>query len=267
MSVITNALRAGPVLQSNRQIATDTAILNRMAVLVGLVAFGLPVILWIGGNTPASCMRDSLSHFYYAPFLGGIFVGLLFFIGGFLIAYSGDTGLEDWGSNIAGLCAFGVALFPTANSGCGDVDFVSRVFVSVMTQNGEHHLDAITNGGLFQLFGAASEWHKKAAAIVFIYLGLFCIVVLKRIIPDQHYDAAGNIIATKARRNGYYTYCGITIFVCVAALGLKQKLSVAHLQWWDSHDLTFYFESLALWAFGLAWFIKGRLFNRLNDPK
>ena len=33
--------------------------------------------------------RQSISHYYYAQFLGTLFVGMLVFIGGFLIAYTG----------------------------------------------------------------------------------------------------------------------------------------------------------------------------------
>ena len=43
-----------------------------LAVLVGLVALGLPVTMWVGTKLGV-CEYHSISHFYYAQFLGGVF--------------------------------------------------------------------------------------------------------------------------------------------------------------------------------------------------
>ena len=265
-----NVFQRGPVVKIQpRHSPESQAIYDRMAFLVGVIAFGLPLILLFGGTFGGSCFRDSISHFYYAPFLGAIFVGLLFFIGGFLIAYSGDHWIESTLSTVAGLWAIGVALFPTSGSGCeGSAPYLSRIFVQVTNPSEVNTAlqlsEATTQGqGHFALFGTASDLHMLAAGLLFIYLGIYCLVVLRRIIPQRHYDENG-LLKSKGNRNTLYTWCGLTILLCVAILGLRRPLGVSDV-WWNSWNLTFWFELAALWAFGLAWVTKGRFFSRLND--
>lgn len=266
LSQIQSLLETGPVLEPSPKVPqTDTEVLNRLAFLVGCVAVGLPLILAGGALVGGSCFRDSISHFYYAQFLGAVFVGLVFFIGGFLLAYSGDHPLEDHGSTIAGLGAFVLAALPTQDSGCESLQsFLSRVFVVVTNGNPPTVAEA-PGQGFFNLFDTASDWHMIAAAIVFVYLGLFCLVVLKRILPDRHMRD-GRLIESKRRRNRLYSYCGIVILACVAVLVLKGRLGGDDfLTWWNQWNLTFAVETIALWAFGLAWFTKGRAIRSLND--
>ncbi|GAA6136742.1 DUF998 domain-containing protein [Arenicella sp. 4NH20-0111] len=270
MSKKPNFMERGLVVQPNsKNLAPENQkVLDRLAALVGFVAISLPLIMIIGGTVGGSCFRDSISHFYHAQFLGGFFVGLLFFIGGFLLAYSGDHWMETIGSTIAGLGAFGVALFPTAGAGCeAQTSFLSRVFVNVSNKadNGVYEVTAVEQGQrYFELFGAASEYHMIGAGIVFIYLGLFCIIVLRRVIPEKH-GAGTNMVSTKRARNAVYFWCGVIILFSVAVLGLKGRVFDDDLVWWNSLNLTFWVELVALWAFGFAWIIKGRIFARLND--
>lgn len=249
-----------------RAVPDDGQIQKRLALLVGLVAFFLPIILWSGAVIFQSCFRDSLSHFYYAQFLGPIFVGLLVFIGGFLIALTGDHWLEDVGSAIAGVGAFLVAVFPTTGSGCEKPSaFLSRVFVTYT--NGETPvIDAIPDRGFFKLFENVDNLHTWGAGILFAYLGLYCLVVLKRIIPARHI-CDDILIASKRRRNVVYSLCGLIILACVLILGyVGLRASPEFQRDWNADNLTFYVESAALWAFAMAWFTKGRRFTWLNDP-
>ncbi len=245
---------------------SGTGIQKRLASLVGLVAFGLPLVLLAGAVLGGSCFRDSISHFYYAQFLGSIFVGMLVFIGGFMIAYTGEHWLEDAGSFVAGLGACFVAIFPTSGNGCeGEAHFLTRVFVDYSAGD-PPTLNAADGGGFFQLFQRVEHLHAWAAGVLFLYLGLYCLVVLKRVIPDRHM-AKGALIATKRRRNILYTGCGIAILGCVALLGAVGLLaSEAFQARWNAANLTFAVETLALWSFGLAWVAKGRRIGWLNDP-
>ena len=73
------------------RITTEAAYkLNQqtLAAWIGVMAVSLPVVLWVGGKA-SGCVRESVSHFYFAPFWGDVFVGVMFFIGTFLIAYRG----------------------------------------------------------------------------------------------------------------------------------------------------------------------------------
>lgn len=245
--------------------AVETEIQKRLAKLVGLVAFFLPVVLF-AGTLAGSCFRDSISHFYYAQFLGAVFVGMLVFIGGFLIAYTGEHWLEDLGSVVAGVGAFLVAVFPTTGDGCERMsEFHARVFVNV-TAGDPPTLAAIAERGFFVLFPRVENLHAWGAAILFTYLALYCWFVLARVVPERH-KAGGRLIETKYRRNILYRTCALVILACVATLGLKVALgSPGFVEGWNALNLTFYVETVALWAFGLAWWVKGRSVKALNDP-
>ncbi len=264
-----NFIERGIVLKniSNKSVSENQKVLDRLAFLVGCVAIGLPIIMIFGATIGGSCFRDTLSHFYHAQFLGAIFVGLLFFIGAFLLVYSGDHWTQTWGSTVAGIGSFGVALFPTSGSGCeGKAEFLSRVFVNVTEKQGGLVVTEMDNCGhsFFNLFGGVSNYHAFGAGVVFIYLGLFCLISLRIVNPEKHGEKA-DLIPSKRKRNVLYFWCGIVILLCVALLGGKEFVFGDRLKWWDLWNLTFWVETLALWAFGLAWIIKGRIFDSLND--
>ncbi|MFW8633723.1 hypothetical protein [Cribrihabitans pelagius] len=256
---IWNAIR--PPFQEKETIAQ-----RRLATLVGVVAFGLPAIMAIAATTWDSCFRDSISHFYYDPYMGAVFVGMLVFIGGFLIAYHGNHWLEDLGSFVAGAGACAVAFFPTSGAGCEDREVVlSRVFAEVKTGK-VPALGAIESDSLFQISVNAGFWHSFGAGVLLVYLALYCFVVLRRTVPEWHIRN-GTVIPTKRRRNILYGWCAIVIAACVAILVAQVYLFPAGLKdSWNKGNFTFVFETIALWAFGLAWIVKGRRIACLNDP-
>ena len=85
---------------------------------IGWLAISLPVILAAGnalifGGNP---ILHSISRYYYTG-MRDAFVGGLCAMAMFLIFYSGFDAWEDWTGNIAGVCALGVAFFPTTDGG------------------------------------------------------------------------------------------------------------------------------------------------------
>ena len=242
--------------------APDTGMDARLAKLVGLVALGLPVAM---AMTPllGGCFRDSISHHYYEPLTGPVFVGMLAFIGAFLIAYRGEHWLENRLATLAGLGAFGVAVLPTTRAGCEQAAGVtSRIFAQV-TAEGQILPDPAH--GPCVLFPGVEGLHGAAAAVVFGFLALFVLVVLRRVYPPRHV-VDGRIIPTKRARNILYSVAGGTILLCIAVLGLKTLGSADFTAAWNRWNLTFWVEALALWAFALAWLAKGRQYPALNDP-
>lgn len=239
---------------------------NRLAFLVGLVALCLPIIMILGARLDGGCYRDSISHYYYAQVLGSIFVGLLSFIGGFMIAYSGEHWVEDTGSFIAGVGAFFVAIFPTIGNGCEDhPGFLSRVFVQYHSGPPDRVVP-MPDGSFFMLFPDVGDVHRMAASVLFIYLGVYCLVVMRRIVPERHIRD-NRLIESKRRRNLVYGICGYTILGCVTLLACIGFLTGPEFKvWWNQWNLTFVFETTMLWAFALAWFTKGRQFRWMNDP-
>ena len=90
---------------------------------MAIIAFALPVLLLALGYYYKISLQDSMSAYYFAlsPDDAGKnaypmrtwFVGILFAIGAFLYLYKGFSNKENWALNIAGICALGVAIFPT----------------------------------------------------------------------------------------------------------------------------------------------------------
>lgn len=251
----------------------EQALQERLAFLVGCCAIALPLILWLFGTfAPNVCMRDSISHFFYAPFLGSVFVGILFFIGGFMLALTGENPIEKYFSAFAGIGAAVLAVFPTSGDGCEQFEsFAARPFAhmtrtTVATENqpatytAEPHL----GGAYFNVFEKAESLHMWGAGIVFFFLGIYCIFVLTRVVDTRHRNADGTLKTTKSNRNKLYRICGVTIIACVAALGLKGQV-LSDLTTWNRWNLTFYVEAIALVAFAIAWFAKGRRFTQLNE--
>ncbi len=100
--------------------------LRRLQYIVGVLGIGLPLLLLIaclydyGSNTMmvedfSKCVKNSISA-YYDSASRDVFVGILCVIGAFLFAYKGYDTRDDQASHLAGLSAFGVALFPATSN-------------------------------------------------------------------------------------------------------------------------------------------------------
>ena len=98
---------------------------------IGRLGIALPFLLIIYNAITASALRSSISAYYYTG-MRDIFVGILITLGAFMLTYKGyddrtykkrdgSTGrrlLSDrTASAISGICALGVALFPTDEGG------------------------------------------------------------------------------------------------------------------------------------------------------
>jgi hypothetical protein len=227
---------------------------QKLAFGVGLVALGLPIVLLVSsiGDT---CFYDSISHFYYSRFASDLFVGALFFIGTFLLAYRGEAWWENKLSKLAGLCAFGVAVFPASDVGCGDVEFPGRAFVTVKVA-AEGAIVSGDSENQFQLFSKVDYLHFGSAGVLFATLAFFCFFVFTRVI-DEHHRPGGAVTPEKARRDTVYNWSGRAIVVAIAVI-VTNAIFGADWEWWDNYNMTFIMETVVLWAFGLSWAVKGR---------
>lgn len=84
---------------------------------IAALAILFPFILWLGGHIYAGLpLQDSMSAYYHASIddrsMRNWFVGILFAIGAFLYLYKGFSDREDISLNLAGIFAWGIALFP-----------------------------------------------------------------------------------------------------------------------------------------------------------
>jgi hypothetical protein len=106
-----------------------------LRVVLAILAFALPPLLWVGGKIQGISLRPSMSAYYYATAkdlepcpktdpgqaaavileagaMRDYFVGFLFAVGAILYIYKGYTKTENMVLNFAGLMAVGIALFP-----------------------------------------------------------------------------------------------------------------------------------------------------------
>ncbi len=138
--------------------------------LVGLIAFSLPYVVTIIASTPLR----SISVSYHTE-AQDIFVGMLFIVGSFLVAYNGHFLREAIASKVAGFSAIIVALVPTSCPTCS----------------------ANIN----------STIHYSAAVLLFAILAYFCFGPFRRKIKGKG--------GKKGVRSKIYLVCGIIMVICM----------------------------------------------------
>jgi hypothetical protein len=241
---------------SQRSIQENELIISYMFLrkIVGWIGSLLPIVLILGGLlTVTASLPESMSGYYYTQ-MRNVFVGALCALGIFLVGYAGYDDVDRWITNVAGLGAIGVAFLPTKPPVCalgGRACLPPSVARLSMTQ---------------QIVGDA---HLCFAAVTFIALGVMALRFAK-----SEETPSGQLAVNRVRhglglakpsgdrqsprkriRNVIYRICGIAILSCVALAALSNVLPMpvsARL------PLLFSFEALAVFAFGISWFVKGQ---------
>lgn len=204
---------------------------HRVRRALGLLGFLLPFFLIFGGMLAQTAPQPSLSDYYHTV-QRDIFVGVLFAIGIFLFSYRGypksadELLSDDWITTIAGLGAFGVALFPNENP----AQLISSPWHVV-----------------FGLYPTA-VLHYVSAFVFLLSLAYICLVKFTR---------GANLV-----RRRIYLACGWTVIAMTVATfvaswfkvmgpALPQRLVV-------EYNLVLWVESVAVWAFSVSWMVKGK---------
>lgn len=76
---------------------------------------------------------------------------------------------------------------------------------------------------------------------------------------------AVNATQQKVYRNRVYVTCGIIMIICIVCIALSFQKPFAG--WATQYNLVFWFESIALIAFGFSWIVKGELLWRDTQRK
>lgn len=205
----------------------------RVRQALGLLGLGLPVILILVGLMTRGAVEPSLSDYYHTV-QRDIFVGTLTAISLFLLAYPGHKRREgEWLSDdlltsAAGLAGLGVAFFPNENpAGQGVLASPAQVFFG-------HH--------------AAAIGHYMSAIAFLALLATICLGRFAR--------------TAKPLRRRIYRACGWTILAMTAAVlvasWFKIKGPAGPQAFVTDWLVVLWLEALAIWAFALAWLVKGR---------
>ena len=199
---------------------------------VGILGVALPVVLSIGAVVLGSStgIEESISD-YYGTIMKGVFVGVLFAIGVFLFSYVGYAPEPD------------KKAYEPSDNLAGNLACVFALGVALFPTTS-------TNGGVRTV-------HLVSAAALFLTLAYFCLRLFTM--------TGGNPSPKKKARNKVYVVCGIFMLACIALVAIYgwflQDTAIASIK------PVFWLESLALWAFGWSWFVKGEGLRVLNDPK
>lgn len=207
----------------------DPVVLSYLALrkAVGYVAIALPFAVavpwWI---VHQHALQSSISGYYYSG-MRNLFVGSLCAISMFMLCCRGYDLKDEIAGTFSGICALGVAFFPTAPDGA--------------TLQQKH----------------VAWTHYSFAAVLFSILAYFCLVLFKMTAADKRPTRK------KLQRNRVYTICGYTIIASMFLIGAMQLLHVQHLGMFGP---TFCFETTALLGFGFAWLVKGEAFLKDEEP-
>nr|AGS53519.1 hypothetical protein [uncultured bacterium contig00055] len=202
--------------------------MNRLRNMLGVLGILLPVLdlcfnLVFGAsyNPPGVLTSISATHYSSAYLL---FEGLVFGVGLFLICYDGYDIKDRIATILAGSGAVALTLFPCALEGAQNRNFI----MAPMWLTNIVHL-----AGAFLFFGC----------LVFLIGFQFT-----RTTEGQTVQAGSR----KWRRNILYRACASVMFVAlVIGFGGARLFGIPYMVYGG--------EWAALWAFGLAWLVKGGL--------
>ncbi len=203
---------------------------------VGWLGISLPPALLMGNYIFSNCthIQDAISHYYYT-ITGNLLVGILCSTALFLIAYKGypDDKRDNRWTNWAGIAALGIAFFPTNNN--------SKDSCAIFNLLDNHLRNTI---------------HYVSATVFFILLACISIFLFTK--------SKGCKTKQKIIRNKIYRTCGIVIFISILLIGVNEfferegsSLSKIKPKFW--------LESIAMFAFGTSWLVKGEFILKDKD--
>lgn len=141
--------------EENKLLNPERSEINNHTIrlIIGLIALSLAGLTSFFSETEIQSISAS---YYEGDWARNIFVGFLFALAAFLIAYNGSSIVQMILSKVAALCAVGVAMFPCA---CGGYPEIIK--------------------GV----------HGASAAVMFLVLAFFCCVFFQRANAKDTYQA------------------------------------------------------------------------------
>lgn len=196
-----------------------------LRIMIGFLGLGLPVIVAAGdimlnyGCSDYACGIRDSISDYHASGMRDVFSGILFVLGFFLFAYKGYEPIDDIIANWGGAFALGVALLP-CDSECEVVK--NLYFIS--------------------------------AILLFVVFIIFSLYLFRKKSPD---DKVKLFRKDEDMRRRIYFWCGIAMIVFLLCIAASYWLLPPYLR--NEYNIVFWFETLALWAFGTSWITKAEV--------
>lgn len=199
---------------------------------IGILGMLLPFVLALGAAMFFQTGIQSSVSYYYHTGMGDVFVGTLCAIGIFLLSYMGYIKGNDhaYGS-LAGICAVGMALFPTTldNPAPGDSTFIGYL-------------------------------HIAFTAVFFLSLIYFSLFLFTKT------DETPPLSKPKLWRNRVYRTCGYTMIICLVLIVIYYFLPTQTASSIEAYHPIFWLEAIAIVAFGFSWLTKGEALLK-DKPK
>ena len=187
---------------------------------VGVLGIVLPIIL-VFGNILATGewkILNSISSYYHTIMRNG-FVGILCGVALFMFSYRGHKYIDNLAGDLACIFALGIAFFPNNTANPSDI-------INIL--------------------------HLISAILFFVVLIFFSLVLFTKTDPDKE------MTAQKKNRNTIYYTCGFTMLGSILSIAIYMLWIKGKYPAIDSLSLVFWFETIALLAFGLSWLTKGQ---------
>lgn len=203
----------------------------RIRQVIGWLGIMLSFSMWFGNLiiSKTTTLQPSISDYYYTC-MGDVFVGILFAIAMFLFSYKGFDENDNKITSLAGTFAIIVALFPTGST---NVKYISN-----------------THTILNIPYSALGYIHLTAAGLFFITLSAY----------SYFWFTKGNLNnPMKVYRNKVYKTCAVIMVFSIISILIMRLLKISF------PNSTYWFETLALLAFGISWLVKGETISILKD--
>ncbi|MFK7775825.1 MAG: hypothetical protein AB8F94_27125 [Saprospiraceae bacterium] len=206
---------------------------------LGILGILLPLLLILAGTVFGKCdaIQASISDYFHTP-MRDVFVATISSMAFFLFTYKGYDKKDNLLCNIAGIAALLVAFCPTYS------DPITNCMNENVLASQSHLL------GKIHLFAAATFF------ILIVQISMF------------QFTKGGSKTPEKRKRNLIYKCCGVIIFISLLIIALYFLYLEKEFPFLIKYKPVFWLETIALFAFGISWLVKGdTLFSDSDDSK